>query len=83
MNETPLSQHLTRAACDNGWRIEARVRSIAGAMILASLALALLDRRWLWLTVFVGANLLQSGLSGWCLLSNLLALRSRRTGTDA
>jgi hypothetical protein len=28
---------------------------------------------WLWLTVFVGANLLQSGLTNWCLMSSILA----------
>ncbi|TAM75334.1 DUF2892 domain-containing protein [bacterium] len=76
-------RHIARSAPDNGWRIEARVRSIAGAMILASLALSLVDHRWLWLTAFVGANLLQSGITGWCLLSNLLALLSQRKAGDA
>lgn len=58
--------------------MESTVRLIAGALVLAGLGLSLLDRRWLWLDVFVGANLLQSGLSGWCLMSNLLALFSGR-----
>jgi len=40
------------------------VHSAAGTMILASLALAHWhDPGWLWLTAFVGANLLQSGLT--------------------
>jgi len=43
-------------------------------MVLASAVLALLDRRWLWLTAFVGVNLLQSSLTGWCLMSNFLAM---------
>ncbi len=50
------------------------VHSAAGTMILASLALAHWHSpNWLWLTVFVGANLLQSGLTNWCLLSSILA----------
>ena len=54
--------------------IDRIVHSAAGSMILASLALAhYQSRHWIWLTVFVGANLLQSGLSNWCLLSRLLA----------
>ena len=53
--------------------IDRIVHSFAGAMVLASLALT----RWvhpnfLWLTIFVGANLLQSGLTNWCLLSRIL-----------
>ncbi|TAM88107.1 DUF2892 domain-containing protein [bacterium] len=83
MADNSLLRNLACSAHSNGWRIEARVRSIAGAMILASLGLALVDHRWLWLTAFVGANLLQSGITGWCLLSNLLALRSQRKAGDA
>lgn len=65
---------LGRPAAERGWSVEARVRAVAGALVLASAGLALLDLRWLWLTAFVGANLLQSGLTGWCLMSNLLSL---------
>ena len=50
------------------------VHSAAGTMILGSLALAHWHSPyWLWLTAFVGANLLQSGLSNWCLLSSILS----------
>ncbi len=70
---------LARPASQRGWAIESLVRSIAGALILVSLGLSLLDRRWLWLTAFVGVNLLQSGLTGWCLLSNILGELSGRT----
>ena len=49
------------------------VHTAAGTMILASLALAHWHNpNWLWLTVFVGANLLQSGLTNWCLLTTIL-----------
>jgi hypothetical protein len=54
--------------------VDRAVHSIAGTLILASLALAHWHSPyWLWLTAFVGANLLQSGLSDWCLMSSLLA----------
>lgn len=50
------------------------VHTFAGTMVLASLALAHWHSpNWLWLTAFVGANLLQSGLTNWCLLSSILA----------
>jgi len=49
------------------------VHLVAGIFILVSVALAHFhSQNWLWLTVFVGANLLQSGLSNWCLMSTIL-----------
>lgn len=66
---------LGRPAHTRGWRIESYVRAVAGTLILLSVALAVsVSEWWLLLTVFVGVNLLQSMLTGWCLLSNLLAL---------
>ncbi len=50
------------------------VHTAAGTLILLSLALTYLHSHvWVWLTVFVGANLLQSGLTNWCLMSRILA----------
>ena len=50
------------------------VRVFAGTFVLISLALAhWVSPYWLWFTVFVGANLLQSGLTRWCLLEDILA----------
>jgi small-conductance mechanosensitive channel len=50
------------------------VHSVAGTFILASLLLAhFVSPYWLWFTAFVGANLLQSGLTNWCLMSSILA----------
>ena len=47
--------------------IDKAVTSFAGIMVLASLALAqLYSPNWLWLTAFVGLNLLQAGLTGFC-----------------
>lgn len=49
------------------------VRIIAGSFILISLALAhYVSPNWLWFTAFVGANLLQSGITGWCLMNIIL-----------
>jgi hypothetical protein len=43
------------------------LRLLAGFMVLLSLALAVyVDIRWLWLTAFVGVNLLQSAFTRWC-----------------
>ena len=43
------------------------LRLLAGFMVLLSLGLAAyIDIRWLWLTAFVGANLLQSAFTRWC-----------------
>jgi hypothetical protein len=47
--------------------VERGVRLMAGVMVLLSLALAhFLSPYWLWLTAFVGLNLLQSAFTNWC-----------------
>lgn len=53
--------------------------TIAGAFIILSLALAhvggqinMVEISWLWFTAFVGLNLLQSGLTGFCPLTRIL-----------
>ena len=61
------------------------VRVIAGSFILVSLALGIpgspifVSPWWLAFTAFVGVNLLQSGLTRWCLMESLL----RRLGVRA
>lgn len=43
------------------------VFAFAGFMVLVSVALTqFVSPVWLWLTVFVGANLLQSAFTGFC-----------------
>ncbi|MCB1090011.1 MAG: DUF2892 domain-containing protein [Verrucomicrobiae bacterium] len=50
------------------------IRAIAGTFVLASLALAhYVNPNWLWFTAFVGANLLQSAFTKWCLMEKILA----------
>jgi hypothetical protein len=57
------------------WRL---TRVIAGIFILLSLALGVQgspiyhSSYWLWFTAFVGANLLQSGITRWCLMERIL-----------
>ena len=47
--------------------IDRAVLTLAGSMVLFSLALAwLISPYWLLLTAFVGANMLQASFTGWC-----------------
>jgi hypothetical protein len=47
--------------------VERALRLMAGVVILVSLALAhYVSMYWLWLTAFVGLNLLQSAFTNWC-----------------
>jgi len=54
------------------------VHVFAGSFVLVSLALGVpasplfVNVNWLWFTVFVGANLLQSGFTRFCLLEKIL-----------
>ena len=53
--------------------IDRAVIAFAGSMILASLLLSQLHHPyWLWVTAFVGANLLQSAFTGFCPLALIL-----------
>ena len=49
------------------------VHVIAGSLILVSLALGVWAHQyWLFLTAFVGLNLLQYGFTKWCLMETFL-----------
>lgn len=53
--------------------IDRMVLAFAGTFILISLVLSQLHSiNWLWLTAFVGANLLQSAFTGFCPLAKIL-----------
>jgi len=61
--------------------IDRIVVGFAGCMVLISLILYLLHSHyWLWLTAFVGANLLQSAYTGFCPLAKLLKLLGIKQG---
>jgi hypothetical protein len=51
----------------NTMTVENAIRVLAGCMILTSLALAhYVSPKWLFLTGFVGLNLIQSAFTGFC-----------------
>jgi hypothetical protein len=56
--------------------------AFAGFMVLLSLALTwFVHANWVWLTVFVGANMLQSAFTGFCpaaLIMGKLGLKTER-----
>jgi len=53
--------------------IDRVVLAFAGSMILISLMLSQIHSiYWLWFTAFVGANLLQSSITGFCPLVKIL-----------
>ena len=67
----------------NSWRI---VRIIAGTFILLTLALGIegspifVSKWFLAFTAFVGINLLQSGITQWCLMNSILRSLGIREG---
>ncbi len=53
--------------------VERAVRLLAGVMVLLSIALSYyVSHYWMWLTVFVGLNLLQSAFTNWCPAMSIL-----------
>ena len=53
--------------------VERAVRLMAGVMVLITLSLAhFVSPYWLWLTAFVGLNLLQSAFTNWCPAMSIL-----------
>ena len=61
--------------------IERWVMRFAGMMVLLSLLLAhYVSSNWLWLTAFVGANLLQASFTGFCPLAIILKKLGIRPG---
>lgn len=48
-------------------------RVIVGTMVLLSVVLTVyVNANWMWLTVFIGVNLIQSAFTKWCLLETIL-----------
>jgi len=62
------------------WTQHQWIRLIAGSIVLVSLSLSLSHPSWLWLTAFVGLNLLQSAFTNWCPLIVLLRKLGVREG---
>lgn len=48
-------------------------RVIVGFMVLISVVLTVyVNSNWMWFTVFIGVNLIQSAFTKWCLLETIL-----------
>lgn len=48
-------------------------RIIVGFMVLLSVVLTVfVHPNWMWFTVFIGVNMLQSAFTKWCLLESIL-----------
>ena len=68
---------------------ERLIRIFAGSFVLISLALGApgspvyVSSYWLWFTVFVGANLFQSGFTAFCPLEKILAKLGVKSGAVA
>jgi hypothetical protein len=61
--------------------IDRAVLAFAGTIILISLGLSQNHHpAWLWLTVFVGANMLQSAFTGFCPAAMILKRLGLRPG---
>lgn len=60
------------------------VRAVAGSFVLISIVLAyFVNMNWLWMTAFVGANLLQSSFTRFCPLEKILdACSVKNQGQD-
>lgn len=55
--------------------MERKIRMIAGTFVLASVALGWWVSPWWFLfTAFVGVNLVQSSITNWCLMEDILRL---------
>ena len=53
--------------------VEKLIKRIAGIFIIISVLLGMyLNPNFYWFTLFVGANLLQSTFTNWCLLGDIL-----------
>ncbi len=64
--------------------VERVVHIVAGIFILASLALgAYVHPAWYFFTAFVGLNLLQSGITNWCLMNTFLKKMGLPTAAEA
>jgi hypothetical protein len=59
-------------------------RVIVGTMVLLSVVLTVyVHPNFLWLTVFIGVNLIQSAFTKWCLLETILVkLGVKKEGDD-
>ena len=61
--------------------IDRIVMTFAGAVILFSLVMSQIHSvNWLWVTAFVGANMFQASLTGFCPLAKILKAAGAKPG---
>ncbi len=59
-------------------------RVIVGIMVLLSVVLSVyVNPNWMWFTVFIGLNLMQSAFTKWCLLETILVKFGARKSGDS
>lgn len=64
----------------NPMSVERSVEAFAGFMVLLSVALTyFVHPAWMWLTVFVGANLFQQAFTGFCPAAMVMRKLGRKT----
>jgi hypothetical protein len=61
--------------------IDRYVMAVAGSFVLISVLLSVVhSRHWLWFTAFVGANLLQASITGFCPMVKVLKIFGVKPG---
>jgi hypothetical protein len=66
---------------EDNMNIDRVVLFVAGSFVLLSVILSRVHHPyWLWFTAFVGANLLQSSLTGFCPMAKILKAVGMKTG---
>jgi hypothetical protein len=73
VNDYPSEEPNVNSKSNVIMKLENIIRALAGTMVLASLALShYVHPNWIWLTIFVGFNLLQSAFTGFCSAETIL-----------
>lgn len=63
--------------------LERTIRAIAGTFVLISISLGyFVHPAWFMMTAFVGVNLIQSSLTKWCLMEDILRATVFRRESD-
>ncbi|MCB1333558.1 MAG: DUF2892 domain-containing protein [Roseivivax sp.] len=61
--------------------LDRAVMAFAGVMVLLSVALTLwVSPYWMWFTVFIGVNLIQSSFTGFCPAATIFSKLGFKTG---
>jgi hypothetical protein len=76
-----MKASLAQPITENAMNIDRWVLGFAGTVVLASLLLGhYVNPGWLWLTAFIGLNLLQSAFTSFCPLAIVLRKLGMKSG---